>query len=176
MTRSDHSGIPNLVRVWLFQWGWYSIERAQELRASLNSRVQLRIGPKLDASFSDSNGLGDDNSAAADARFYIANAARNWHPLAVTQKNKMMAAGPRMHLFNALEANDGGPADTEKIAGRKLPFERTHRFPQQMILGADVQNRVISIRLDPIDLFRCDKAGALAAAHSEALRGSGCAG
>ena len=32
----------------------------------------------------------------------------------------MMAAGPRMHLFNALEANDGGPADTEKIAGRKL--------------------------------------------------------
>jgi len=37
MTRSDHSGIPNLVRVWLFQWGWYSIERAQELRASLNA-------------------------------------------------------------------------------------------------------------------------------------------
>ena len=50
----------------------------------------------------------------------------------------MMAAGPRMHLFNALEANDGGPADTEKIAGRKLCFERTHCFPQKMILGADV--------------------------------------
>jgi hypothetical protein len=86
----------------------------------------------------DKEEISDDSSAAADARFYIANPACNWHTLAVTQKNKMMAAGPRMHLFNALEANDGGPADTEKIVGRKLRFERTHRLPQKMILGADV--------------------------------------
>ena len=78
-----------------------------------------------------------------------------------------MIAGSGLNLLDPIQMDDGRAAHAKKLFRWKFGFQSRHRHPQEMVLSPDVQDRVVSVGLDPINLLRRDEGCALATPNTE---------
>src|SRR6266513_2800575 len=106
----------------------------------------------------------------------LSNTSRDGNALSVNQHGKMMIAGSGLNLLDPIQMDDGRAAHAKKLFHWKFGFQSRHRLPQKMVLSSDVQDRVVSVGVDPVNLLRRDEGCALATPDTEPARTSSCIG
>ena len=90
--------------------------------------------------------------------------------LAALQEDDVAALEPGLHLAHAADIDDGGAMDADELARVEFFHERLEGLSDVVGAAADMEARIVSFGLDPVDVGDGDELNAAANGDGEALQ------